>query len=166
MNIEREARRTLARIANAGLATAARDGTPWNSAVYFAFDGRAFYWSSHRDAVHSRNIAANPSVFLLVFDSTADDDSGHGVYSRACARELTTERSIEIALGALAQRRGQSRRPTADFMGDHPRRMYEAVPETCWTNIVRQRDDYYYDERVLLDLGPGPSMLDKVPSHR
>lgn len=56
--------------------------------------GEHSYWSSLADAVHSVNIGANSAVFLAVFDSTAPDASGHGVYVRAAARELVDRESI------------------------------------------------------------------------
>jgi nitroimidazol reductase NimA-like FMN-containing flavoprotein (pyridoxamine 5'-phosphate oxidase superfamily) len=147
-----EAHRTLNRITYAALATVSADGRAWNAPVYVAFDRPAFYWSSHNDAQHSRNIAANPSVMLVVFDSTAPDASGHGVYVRATARELTDAASIERGLQALAARRNEPVRPVADFLAPHARRVYEAVTEEAWTNVVLHEDVYYFDERMSIEL--------------
>jgi nitroimidazol reductase NimA-like FMN-containing flavoprotein (pyridoxamine 5'-phosphate oxidase superfamily) len=152
MMLADEAHRTLDRITYAVLATVSADGRPWNAPLYVAFDRRAFYWSSHRDAQHSRNIAVNPSVMLVVFDSTLSDASGHGVYVRASAHELIDAASIERALLALAARRNEPVRPVDDFRGPHAQRVYEAVTEEVWTNVLQRQGVYYFDQRVPIEL--------------
>ena len=146
------ARGTLSKIANASLATVGADGHPWNTPVFVAFDEQlTFYWSSQSRAAHSQNIAHHPQVTLVIFDSRADDDSGHGVYVAATARELTDAAEIGAALERLAKRRGDPPKPAQDFIGGHPRRVYAAVPHTIWTNVVHERDGYMFDERVVID---------------
>ncbi|HEX7798656.1 MAG TPA: pyridoxamine 5'-phosphate oxidase family protein [Vicinamibacterales bacterium] len=152
MMLADEAHHTLNRITYAALATVSTDGRPWNAPLYVAFDRRACYWSSHNDAQHSRNIAVNPTVMLVVFDSTASDASGHGVYIRAKARELTDAASIERGLQALAARRNDPVRPVADFLAPHARRVYEAVAEEVWTNVTQHDGVYYFDERIPIEL--------------
>ena len=152
MMLADEAHRTLNRITYAALATVAADGRPWNAPLYVAFDRRAFYWCSHHDAQHSRNIGVHPSVMLVVFDSTVPDASGHGVYVRATARELIDAASIERALLALAARRGEPVKPVADFLAPQTQRVYEAVVEEIWTNVVHREGAYYVDERISIKL--------------
>lgn len=146
------ARQTLERTEIAALATISPDGLPWNSPLYVAFDRRlTFYWSSQRDSAHSRNISSNPEVFLVVFDSTAADQSGHGVYVRGTARELVDEPSVKAGLECLARRKQEPLKPVADFLGSQPRRVYELVPHVMWTNLLKERDGHYFDERVVID---------------
>jgi len=152
MKLADEAHRTLSRITYAVLATVSADGRPWNAPLYVAFDRRAFYWCSQRDAQHSSNIAVNPSVMLVVFDSTLPDASGHGVYVRATAHELIDAASIERALVALAARKNEPVRPVADFLAPHAQRVYEAVTEEVWTNAVQREGVYYFDERIPIKL--------------
>src|SRR5262245_25218151 len=147
-----EAHRTVNRITYAALATISSDGRPWNAPLYVAFDRRAFYWCSRHDTQHSRNIAVNPSVMLVVFDSTVPDASGHGVYVRATARELIDAASIERGLQALAARKNEPARPVADFLAPHAQRVYEAVTEEVWTNAVQHEGVYYFDERIPIAL--------------
>ena len=155
MTLHDQARRTLEKISNAALATVSRDGHPWNSPLFVATDVNLnFYWSSHNDAVHSRNIAFNPDVFLVLFDSTANDGTGHAVYVRAKACELLDEASVTAALDCLAKRKNEPPKAAAEFLGAHPRRLYQAVPEEMWTNVVKQEDEHYFDERVVIDLKP------------
>ena len=155
------ARRALRRIATVALATVAPDGRPWNTPVFSAFDGRAFYWSSLPDAVHSTNITVNPAVLLAIFDSTVPDQSGHGVYVRAVARELADHQSIAIGLAALAARKRESPKPVEDHVAPQPRRVYEAVPETMWTNVLHEDRGYYFDERIHIDIADL-----RAPRHR
>jgi hypothetical protein len=153
MNLVQLARRTLERIPNASLATVLPDGRPWNSPLYVAFDAQlSFYWSSHLDALHSKNIAARPDILLVVFDSTALDQNGHGVYLRGTAQELNDGAAIDKALACLATRKQEAPKPSADFVDPHPRRVYEAVIETAWTNVVSKANGHYFDERVVIDL--------------
>jgi len=71
------------------VATAAGDGTPWVSPVYFAADGlTTFWWVSAPGSTHSRNIAERPAVALTVFDSTQAVGTGLAVYARATARRV------------------------------------------------------------------------------
>jgi hypothetical protein len=147
------ARRTLRRIATIALATASRDAQPWNTPVYAAFDGRAFYWSSLADAVHSVNIGVNPAVFLAIFDSTAPDQSGRGLYVSATARELVERQSIAMALDVLAARKGESPKRVEDHVAPYPQRVYEAVPDSIWINVLHEDRGCYFDERVQIDIG-------------
>ena len=53
------------------LGTAHPDGQPRVSPVYFNHhEHRSFYWVSSPDSQHSRNIAADPRVNAVVFDSS------------------------------------------------------------------------------------------------
>jgi uncharacterized protein YhbP (UPF0306 family) len=154
MDIVERARHTLETIANAAIATVSAEGTPWNSAVYVAFDDTlTFFWSSHDTAVHSRNIAANPQVFLLIFDSRVPDQSGHGVFVCGKATELRGESAIKHALDRLAARRREPAKAPADFMGAQPRRVYALVPDSIETNVVKENDGHLFDVRMAIDLG-------------
>jgi hypothetical protein len=89
---------------------------------------------------------------LVVFDSTVPDAGGHGLYVRATARELTEALAIERGLQALAARRQEPVSPVTDFLAPHARRVYEAVAEEVWTNVIQHEGAYYFDERVLIQL--------------
>ncbi|HEY1307385.1 MAG TPA: pyridoxamine 5'-phosphate oxidase family protein [Vicinamibacterales bacterium] len=153
MDLIARARDTLERIVNAALATVSPDGQPWNSPIFVAWSrSRTIYWSSLRDTVHSQNIATRPDVFLVVFDAASSDQSGHAVYIRATAHELSDEAAVQAALDCLASRKKGKPKPAAEFLGEHPRRVYEAVPETIWTNVVKMENGHYFDERVVVDI--------------
>lgn len=82
------------------LGTSDDAGQPWISPVYYAPAGYSeFYWVSMPDARHSRNIAARPTISIVIFDSQAPIGAGQAVYLSAAAEELDgadLERGIEI----------------------------------------------------------------------
>jgi len=45
----------------------------------------------------------------------------------------------------------QKPRPAAEYLPPHTRRVYEAVPERVWTNVVQEADGQVSDERILID---------------
>jgi putative heme iron utilization protein len=153
MELIERARHTLETVANAAIATTSAEGKPWNSAVYVAFDDTlTFFWSSQVTAVHSTNIAANPQVFLLVFDSRLPDRSGHALYICGKATELRAESAIKHALDRLAARRREPAKAPADFTGSQPRRVYALIPDSIETNVMKEDAGHYYDVRVPIDL--------------
>ena len=80
------------------LATASADGTPWASPVWFAARGlEEFIWASKPGARHSLNIAANPRVSLVIFDSSKAEGQGSALYVSATAG-LVDEAGFEDAL--------------------------------------------------------------------
>jgi nitroimidazol reductase NimA-like FMN-containing flavoprotein (pyridoxamine 5'-phosphate oxidase superfamily) len=61
------------------LGTAHPDGRPRVSPVYFNHhEHRAFYWVSSPDSQHSHNIAADPRVNAVVFDSSTPPSENRG----------------------------------------------------------------------------------------
>ena len=85
-----EARRIVDHSQYMVLGTAASDGSPWASPVWFAPDGyRQFYWVSSHEARHSQNIAARPEVGIVIFDSSVPVGAGQGVYMEARAERLS-----------------------------------------------------------------------------
>ena len=82
------------------LGTADAGGLPWVSPVWYACaDYREFFWVSDPQATHSLNIAANPRVSAVIFDSGVRPGSGQGVYMSALAEQLAgagLERGIDV----------------------------------------------------------------------
>jgi hypothetical protein len=63
---------------------------PRLSPVYFTHvDYRDFYWVSSPAAHHSMNIAAQPEIAIVIFDSTAPIGQGRAVYVSAQASVIT-----------------------------------------------------------------------------
>lgn len=154
-NIEK-ARQIVKKILYITIATVSRDGVPWNSPVYSAFDKNYnFFWVSWKENQHSKNIKENNNVFIVIYDSTVPEGTGEGVYIQAKAYELSDEKEIEHALSCLDGRVNKKKDPKtriAQFQGDKPRRIYKAIPERVWINGEGDINGNYVDKRVEVDL--------------
>ncbi len=149
-----KAKRILQKILYITIASVGKDSLPWNTPVYSAFDeDYNFYWASDQNGQHSKNIKENPNVFLVIYDSTALEGTGEGVYAKAKGYELTDEKEILHALEVLDKRVGKTKERNAkEFLGDYPRRVYKAVPETFWMNGDGNVNGNYIDIRIEVPL--------------
>jgi uncharacterized protein YhbP (UPF0306 family) len=96
------------------LGTAAEDGRPWVTPVFFALlDPNRVCWVSSPDSRHSRNIAHRAAVAITVFDSTVEVGRAEGAYFDADAARLTPEET-GTALRALNSRLPQDRQLSDD----------------------------------------------------
>jgi len=131
------------------VATTCLDGTPWNSPVVGYFDSHLnLYWSSDTLSQHSRNIATQPVIFVVLYDSSLPLGEGVGLYLRMEAKELTGEAETERATKIYLDRYGEDGHDP--FIGDCPRRIYKATPVQVWTNIAGRRRGHFVDKRKLL----------------
>ncbi|WP_433160315.1 pyridoxamine 5'-phosphate oxidase family protein [Kribbella sp. CA-247076] len=125
------------------LATVGADGRPWVSPVYFTPDGHAdFYWVSSPDAEHSVNVARNPDVSIVVYDSSVAVGQASAVYLRARV-ELVPDDELERCAAFYSARLAGLRsfgpdelRAPADL------RLYRARATDHWL-LVRGRDPDY-----------------------
>lgn len=136
------------------IATTSKDNIPWNSPVFFAYDNKYnFYWFSWKENQHSKNIAENENVFLVVYDSAfPKDTSSDGVYVQAKAVEVSNEREIEKALVLIDKRLKRKPHILSEFLGSMPRRVYKAAPGNVWMNVHGEEDGNYVDKRVEIKL--------------
>lgn len=112
------------------LATADVDGAPWASPVWFAArDLDLFIWASKPVARHSRNIAANPRVSLVVFDSRRAPGEGSALYVEAIAEPVGEEdfEEARALYNARARERGLSEWEPARLREPARHRLYRAV---------------------------------------
>jgi hypothetical protein len=101
---ERLARALVAANSYLTLATAGTGGAPWASPVWFAArELGEFVWASKHGARHSRNIAENPRVSLVIFDSSTTPGDGSALYVSAHA-ELVTGPTFDEALAVYNAR--------------------------------------------------------------
>ncbi|OGD87969.1 hypothetical protein A3D81_00085 [Candidatus Curtissbacteria bacterium RIFCSPHIGHO2_02_FULL_40_17] len=152
--LSEKAKQIIEKILYITLATISKDGQPWNSPVYCAFDENYnFYWISWRENQHSKNIRDNNRVFIVIYDSTVSEGQGQGVYIQAKAYELNDEKNINNALKYLDGRIGkQDRHKASQFQGNMPRRIYKAVPEKAWVNVDSRINGEFVDKRVEIKL--------------
>jgi len=152
----KKAREIIEKILYITIATSSKDGMPWNSPVYSAFDeDYNFFWASWKENQHSKNIRENNQVFIVIYDSTVAEGTGEGVYIQAKAYELSDAKEIEQAISYLDGRVNKKKDPKtriAQFQGDKPRRIYKAIPEKVWMNLEGEVNVEYVDKRVEVDL--------------
>lgn len=152
MTNEDKAKRIIKKIVYITLATCSKSGQPWNSPLYSVHDkAYNFYWASPKEAVHSQNIRENDNVFLVIYDSTAPEGTGEGVYIKAKACEINNTEDVEEVLKVYSSTVGANMN-AKEFQGDYPRRFYKAVPEKVWINGEGEVNGNYIDIRTEVNL--------------
>lgn len=133
----KRAKEILQKIIYATVATASKQGVPHNSPVaHLLDDDLNLYWFSDKQSQHSKNIRENEDVFIVIYDSTAPEGDGEGVYLKAKAYEVNDPAEIDRA---FAGRKGYSGKPD-DYLGDKVRRTYKAIPQQAWMNDAEMKD--------------------------
>lgn len=152
-DLTERAKKVISKILYITIASVSKNGEPWNSPVYSAFDEvYNFFWASDQNGQHSQNIRANNNVFLVIYDSTVPAGTGFGVYFKAKAYELTDEKEMKHAAKYLYKREGRKPRSIKEFQGDYPRRLYKAVPEKVWVNGDGDVNGNFIDIRIPINL--------------
>ena len=108
------------------LGTTEPDGRPRLSPVYFTHvDYRDFYWVSSPAAHHSMNIAAQPDIAIVIFDSTAPIGQGQAVYVSAQASAVADDELPQRCAEAFARvDPGAKRFGPQELSGDAVLRLY------------------------------------------
>lgn len=133
------------------LATSDKNGQPWNSPVYSAFDENYnFYWISWKQNQHSQNIQENNKTFAVIYDSTSPEGEGFGVYMKGKAKQLKITDAVTIAkaLTLLYSRKKKKLRKPEEFVGVLPRRIYQFSPEQIWVNAEGNINGHFVDSRI------------------
>jgi general stress protein 26 len=136
----------------ATIATSSKGGQPWNSPVAHDYDDKlSIYWVSDKQNQHSLNIRENCRVFIVIYDSTAPEGTGTGVYIEAIAKEVND--SEELKAIQIIDRKNVNAFSEEDFLGNATRRVYKASPQKVWINDAEEKDGVFLrDYRVELDL--------------
>jgi len=149
----KKAKEVIEKIIYITIATSSKDGMPWNSPVFAAFDEHYnFFWKSGKDSQHSQNIQENNNIFIVIYDATVPWGKGEGVYIQAKAFELTDEQEIADALAYHNKRVGKDLWESEEFTGENPRRVYKAVPEKVWMNKDSEENGKFVDIRQEIAL--------------
>lgn len=146
-----QAKKVISDILYITIATCDKNGQPWNTPVYSAFDkSYHFYWASWNKNQHSKNIKENKNVFVVIYDSTVPEGAGFGVYMRGRARQLEAKDIGEIvkALKLLYSRTSKKHRKPEEFLGLLPRRIYTFTPEQVWVNDEGTVKGNFVDSRI------------------
>ena len=153
IDLSKRAKEIISQIEYITIATADKNGQPWNSPVYSAFDqDYYFYWGSHKDSQHSKNIKANNKVFLVIYDSTVEAGKGEGVYVKALVEELTDIEEMRAAHKLIQDRRPNWYWRLEQFQGDTPIQLYKATPQQIWMNDEGESKGTYVDVRSEVKL--------------
>jgi nitroimidazol reductase NimA-like FMN-containing flavoprotein (pyridoxamine 5'-phosphate oxidase superfamily) len=138
------ARTLVAENAYLTLATASTDGIPWATPVWFApHDLDLFVWASKPGARHSLNIAENPRVSLVIFDSSKAPGEGSALYisaDAALADDATFDEALTV-YNARSVERGLPEWDSSKLSEPARHRLYRAVTVEAFV-----LDDH--DERV------------------
>jgi hypothetical protein len=136
------AKELLRDIHHVPIATVNADGSPHSSPVLMAFDERLHgYWASGPETQHSGNIARDPRVFLVLFDSR----QGHsGLYIAGRAAVLGEEAAVAQAFARLDGLKRQLYGDGLDpdlFSGRSLQRLYVVTPLHLSVNKSERNDD-------------------------
>lgn len=116
------------------------DDEPWNTPVTAVPDSELnFYWSSWIQAVHSRNILANPNVFFTFYDSTRARGTNNMrcLYLR-CEAAAVSDRAEADKAHKLIYPNDAIR--LGDFFEPGPKRFFRARPLQAWLNVLSERE--------------------------
>ena len=150
-----KAQAIIKQIKYATIATISLDGQPWNSPVYTAFDNHLnFYWFSDKDSQHSKNIRDTGKCFIVIYDSTAPEGTGEGVYIQASAQELSDDAVLKAKAICDARIGKEKDRNISNYTGEASLRGYKAAPIKMWMNDDAKNADgsYLKDIRVEITL--------------
>ena len=141
----------LERVRYATIATVGADRQPWNSPVVGTFDSDMnLYWISWQENQHSKNVAANPRIFVVVYDSQAPEGQGEGLYLQMRAKIVDSVKGVETARKVYDSGFFSHTFSHEQFLGDCPQRIYKAEPERIWYNADGNLQGHFIDTRVEL----------------
>ena len=126
------------------LGTVQPDGAPRVSPVYFTHDrGSTFFWVSSPEAQHSRNLADDPRVELVIFDSSMPPPETAAVYVTGTAERVPIE-ELETECARAYANVGVGARAFApdELNGEAALRLYRATA-TAVALHIRGRDPEY-----------------------
>lgn len=139
------------------IATATKDGRPWISPVFFAYDENYnLFWVSNKDSLHSNLIKDNPQIAIVIFNSQAPEDEGDGVYFESIASVLEDDIEIKQAMELLSKRVTKDEfriKKIGEVTSDGIWRIYRATP-TKISKLTKGEfiNSQYVDRRIDIKL--------------
>lgn len=139
------------------IATATKDGSPWISPVFFAYDKNYnLFWVSNKDSLHSNLIKDNPKVAIVIFNSQAPEGEGDGVYFESIVSILEDEIEIKQAMELLNKRVTKDEfriKKIGEVTSDGIWRIYRAAP-TKISKLTKGEfiNGQYVDRRIDIRL--------------
>lgn len=146
---ENRAKEIIGKIHYLTLATTSAENIPWNSPLAYSVDNNFnFYFGSSKESQHAHNIRNNEKGFVVIYDSTAPDGEGEGVYMTAKVRELSDAQEIQDAINAMFGK--HSKYKIEHFTGESNLRAYKIEPITFWMNDTDEKEGLFFDYRVQI----------------
>ena len=108
------------------------------------------YWLTNVRSQHAQNIARNPRIFVVIYDSRVPLGEGDALYLQMRARALTSQAAIDRARQVSTLTFAERLPDHAEFRRDCPRRLFEAAPERIWHSIEAERLGHIIDSREQL----------------
>ena len=137
----------LARVRYATISTTDEYGKAWAAPVWYVKDDQlTIYWWSSTSAQHSKNIERSSDAYITIFDSSAPEGDGLGVYIRAQAG-LVADEELDRVIALYNQSTKLFKLSRENTSGGAPTRLYRAVPDTIQVNDGIETDGYYQDVR-------------------
>ncbi len=142
----------LTRMPYVTIATVSPDGQPWNTPVVARFDDDLnLYWVSWRANCHSRNIAHDPRIFVVVYDTSAPEGSGEGLYLQMKASALRSKAAVVRAARVYDTSFFTDPAPHEQFVdAECPQRLYKATPNAVWYSGEARERGHFIDVRTPL----------------
>lgn len=136
----------LATVRYATLSTVDDQGYPWAAPVWYVYDQEKLYWWSPKTSQHQQNIQSNGKVFITIFDSSAPEGEGIGVYIRAAVEEVDAN-DLTRVIKLYNKFTNIFKLNAENCSGSAPTRIYKATPQEFWLNDGKEIDGYWQDFR-------------------
>jgi len=145
------------------LGTTEPDGLPRLSPVYFTHhEHHDFYWVSAPEAHHSENLARQPRIAIVIFDSSVDPGSTQAVYVGATAKEVP-DIELPVACDIAFRVLGRGARAFApeELMSPARLRLYRATAISYAVHIPGSHPTYGsgVDMRLSVSLAPASTLF-------
>jgi len=147
-NINKKVSSILRSVRYATVSTVDENGAPWAAPVWYVADNKDnIYWWSPADSQHSKNIALDSNIYITIFDSTAPEGEGIGLYLRAEAYEVDGS-DLDLAINLYNKSTKLFKLNRENCTGNAPTRIYKATTSQQWINDGIEQDGFYIDKRV------------------
>lgn len=134
MTEEQQAERVLAGTHYLVLSTADAEGHPWATPVWYARDGRRFFWVSRPSARHSANLEVRADAALVVFDSQVPVGGASAFYATVNAGQVAPDDLAEgiMIFSRESEAQGLGAWGVDRVTGGAPFRLYCATATESW----------------------------------
>jgi general stress protein 26 len=115
------------------LATASKNGEPWNSPVYYSYDHDLnLYWASSIEAMHSQFLKVNPIAFIAIYKSTAAPRTATALYLKGQVEIVLDGRLNDVVQQHFKRVNEKTLFTGNDYRDPSPERFYQFTPQKVW----------------------------------